>query len=332
MNPMFPTVLLALDGSPLAERALPYAEELACAAGAQLLLVRAVAVHPVCGPAADAQLAAAVREAEAYLDELAAGLARRGLAVGTAVPRGPSAGDAVVDEAYRQQADLVVLTTHGQTGLGRWEYGSAAEVILARAPAPVLLLRSWLRANHPEPPGDRPRLLVPLDGSPFAEAGLVAARRLARLLGGELVLCRAGPQPPLRPVRAPADAWLADYLQEEELDARRAAALGYLQRQAHRLAAQGYPARVHLTVGEPAEAIAAAAREEGASLVVMATHGIADAYRLLLGSVAEGVLRCDETPLLLVRPEDESVERLLDPLTVAHVTVQAASVGLAVPG
>ena len=63
MNPMFPTILLPLDGSPLAERALPYAEGLACAAGAQLLLVRAVVVHPVRGPQADAQLAAAVREA-----------------------------------------------------------------------------------------------------------------------------------------------------------------------------------------------------------------------------------------------------------------------------
>src|SRR5262249_37090273 len=85
---------------------------------------------------------------------------------------------------------LVIMATHGRSGLGRWVFGSVAARVLARAPAPVLLVRAWQGVHGPALPAMAPRVLVPLDGSAFAEEALPAARGLARALGGALTLLR----------------------------------------------------------------------------------------------------------------------------------------------
>jgi nucleotide-binding universal stress UspA family protein len=135
-------ILIPLDGSTLAESALTPAMELAGPAGATLLLVRAAEAHVV--PAADpveAQVKV-VREAEAYLESVAERLRRQGAhAVEPSVWYGPAPAS-IVDAARLRAADLIVMTTHGRSGLGRLIVGSVAESVLRGTTTPILLLRA----------------------------------------------------------------------------------------------------------------------------------------------------------------------------------------------
>lgn len=135
------------------------------------------------------------------------------------------------------------------------------------------------------------RILVPLDGSPLAEAALEHAVDLARGGSSTLVLLRAA-EAHVLPGMDPTDAQVSVVREAEE----------YLAGVAERLRGQGVT-RVETSVwyGPPAESIAEATRVRRADLVAMSSHGRSGVGRLLLGSVAESVLRSTDTPILLIR-------------------------------
>jgi len=147
---MYERILTALDGSELAERILPHVEALALKFGASVVLVRAV---PVMEQTVRAQAGLAAgyvdptpvieadrREAAQYLERIAERLIGGGLAVVWKQPEG-SAAEAILEHARGSSADLIALTTHGRSGLGRVVFGSVADDVLRRAPCPVLLVR-----------------------------------------------------------------------------------------------------------------------------------------------------------------------------------------------
>src|SRR5207248_9695637 len=126
---MLTTILIPLDGSPLAERALPYAEQMARVSAARLVLARAVQTHTLPGTdPAEAQVRV-VDVAESYLRGLAARLADSGVHTEVAVPYGAPA-PAILAEIGIRRPELVVMSTHGRGGLGRCVYGSVADQIL----------------------------------------------------------------------------------------------------------------------------------------------------------------------------------------------------------
>lgn len=294
---MFRTILVPLDGSPLAERALPFAEALARATGGSIVLVRAAWARVIADADWIEAQAEAMDEAKSYLERVADHLAKRGIPTQTAVSSGYAAG-VIVDETRLRKADVVVMATHGRSGLGRWVYGSVAEAVLARSQVPVLLIRAWQDEHAVDAIPDHPRLLVPLDGSEFAEAALPVAESLADALGGTLLLLRVVrlPEAPLT-----EDGKVIAYV-DQELERLRAEAQDYLARVARGLAVGHSAVESAVRVGEPSDAIVAASREFNASLVIMATHGRTGLSRLLLGSVADGVLRRGRVPVMLVRP------------------------------
>jgi nucleotide-binding universal stress UspA family protein len=173
---MYSTVVVPLDGSALAERALPYATQLVRHGGARLVLVRAALAHTVPGvDPTDAQLAA-TECAERELETTAERLRDQGLSVETHVYYGEAAW-AITDVAERQSAELLVMSTHGRGGLGRWVYGSVAQQVLRKATVPILLVSA--ACERPWPAEGPIHILVPLDGSAFAEEALGSARQLA---------------------------------------------------------------------------------------------------------------------------------------------------------
>ncbi|HEX5504385.1 MAG TPA: universal stress protein [Thermomicrobiales bacterium] len=291
-------ILVPLDGSALAERALPFAAALARVLDAPLLLVRAVVVPEDLGYDPARRQLEAVDDAEAYLRRLAADLGRQGTAVETVVPYGEAAG-AILDAARASEARLIAMTTHGRGGLGNWLAGGVATAVLARAPAPVLLVRAWHAGGALDRLERGARIVVPLDGSALAEAALPLATRLAGALGGELLLVRAVPPP--GPALTP-DGLRALVAGDEEVAAETAEARAYLAAVAGRLAARDYAVGREVRLGAPAVVIDAVCRERGAALVVLATHGRTGLDRLLLGSVAEAVVRHGSAPVVLVRP------------------------------
>jgi nucleotide-binding universal stress UspA family protein len=292
---MLTTVLAPLDGSPLAERVLPFALGLARATGARLLLLRAAQARPRPGGDPRADALDALGEAETYLDGVARRLDAPDLTVDTAAPYGDAA-QAVVDEAARRRVDLIAMSTHGRSGVGRWLFGSVADHVLRHAAAPVLLVPTAAVCRWPADAARR--ILVPLDGSALAPAALGPAADLARLLDGELLLTQVV-VPPQYAMQVAAEPYVLPDVDEE---AELAAARRDLEAAAEPLRRAGLAVATQALVGWPATEIAATARAGGAALIAMATHGRGGLARLALGSVAVGTLQQAGVPVLLVRP------------------------------
>lgn len=146
---MYETILLALDGSPFSERAVPHATELARRFDARLLLLR-VAV-PIVGPDDLAYgaipytyehiLETEQRRAEEYVAAKAAELSALGVKA-EGICRTGDAAATIVDLAVEREAGIIVIATHGRTGVARWVFGSVAIRVLQSSPVPLFLVRA----------------------------------------------------------------------------------------------------------------------------------------------------------------------------------------------
>jgi nucleotide-binding universal stress UspA family protein len=325
---MFTRLLVPLDGSERAERALPVAARIARASVAAdpapcLILLRAVTVPVTYGVMYEGQALQwrLIRDetelAQTYLGALARADALAGLAVETLVKVG-NAATIILDAAEDRRGDLVVMTSHGRTGAARWLLGSVAEHVARQSAVPVLVLpQTGPAPTGPHPAAEQPlRMLVPLDGSPFAEAALAPAVALAQALSApERAALHLGL------VLLPFEADVTSMPEGLALEGART----YLSRVAAHLR-DTYP---KLTVGwsvvaklDAAEALmrlAAGGEDAGGAgapsrcdLIAMATHGRSGMVRWALGSITERVLHSAELPLLIVRPRLEAAREAPD--------------------
>ena len=294
------TILVPLDGSPLAEQALSVAVALASHQSSRLVLVRAV---PAASAAAygdpHAQRAVAARErgdratVEAELGALAERLQHDGLSVEGHVTVGDAAS-AIVAMAAEEAADLIVMTAHGHGRSQQWPCGRVAEAVLGRTPVPCALVPP--EGQQPWPT-DRPaRVLVALDES---EAAAAMPERMVPLLtacGAELLLLWVL-DPPQYVVR-PSDSVTRPAVAHADV----AAVQARLERVADPLRATlGRPVATHVAVSPyPASTIAEVAREHRADLIALGLRGDAGGARPPLGSVALDVLALALCPVLLV--------------------------------
>lgn len=278
---MIEQLIVALDGSELAERALNYAVPIARGIGAP---VRLLSVVPN---------AAERGAAQAYLARLAPTVAQSGVAVNATVSEGDPAQ--VIDTTARPGRDLVVLTTHGRSGVGRWAYGTIAAQILEKGSAPVLLVRPWFATPGLVNGGRPPALLVPLDGTPAAEAAIPVAIELARGLNGEIALLGVA-EPALA---APSGFAFWGMAPAEPPREDEAVVRGYLDDLTARIGAPGVGITLAVRMGMPAAAIADAARDADATLIVMTTRGASNHE---LSPVVQELLLHDNRPILFVPP------------------------------
>ena len=291
-------VMVPLDGSPFAEQALPLALAIARRIGAHLHLVRVRAILPL-----------SVDEDEAYVKATAAEIESRLPAKVTpwvltdefgALQYPPPAPDMVAKTLAnhaREHADLIVMSTHGRGGVKRAWLGSVADALLRIAPRPVLLVRPGAVKFGIAEDADRviTHILIPLDGSETAEQAVPVARDLAEPLGASITLLRVTSPLALQLSSDPADGYpLAD-----PTSGRRAAV--------HNLNGVAAPLhRAGLTVDlrvieqlSPAPAIVDFAATHAVDLVALTTTGGGSIRRVLLGSVADHVIRKGETPVLV---------------------------------
>jgi nucleotide-binding universal stress UspA family protein len=299
-------ILVPLDGSLLSERALPYAAELARAAGASLTLIRAADAHPRLHLGLHQRHAA---DASNYLRTHAGQLRTQGLVVDTAVAPG-EAPHALVSEIERRRPDMVVMSTHGRSGVDRLVHGSVTDAVVNRVGCPVMLVRAELASGASAAPRFAgTRVVVPLDGSRFSEAALPVAIDLARDLRSDILLAQA-----IVPVyQVPTDLELVAAPSMDQalwlVDAEDAAA-EYLNGLAYRLSESEHGLRVtgRAHIGPLTEVIrelSPAAHDQLDSpigLVVMATHSRTGLARALLGGDADAVVRADNLPVVLVHP------------------------------
>ncbi len=287
-----PHVLVPLDGSAFAEQALSIAADVASALGVTLLLGRVTSPASLGARPEQAQGGAiallepvAVREmqAERYLERIAQQMRRPGLHIHTIATTGDPASE-LLRLISPEQTRLIVMTTHGRTGMARAALGSVADRLVRESCMPVLLLR--LQAGQ-LPHRNLGRALVPLDGSPFAEAALDAAVMLAGSIVHAITLLRVVPL-------------TRDWPTERALQEADSYLDGVRTRLAKRLEERATVQTQALT-GFAADTIIWRASHDF-DVVIMATHGEAGTRRWAFGSVADRVLHDSPTPLVLVCP------------------------------
>jgi nucleotide-binding universal stress UspA family protein len=298
---VYRSILVPLDGSPLANRALDAATAIAQKTRCQLHLVHVfrdfvVDELPLYGFSGEAARAAA----ENFILGTALRLQRTlDIKVDGALLEGSTA-PAIAERAVRMGVDLIVMGSHGRTGASRFWLGSVADAVLRSASVPVLMVRSHAAtpsATH----GLFERVLVPLDGSPLAESALRHAVTLAQMNGAHVHLLRI--EEPAEDLRL--SVWGLAEAGPDDLPLRLERADRYLDSTVARFAASLVPAtataeaRAAHRVGE---AIAQVALDRESDLIAMATHG-RGASRLLIGSVADKVIRGTQCSILLLRGE-----------------------------
>ncbi len=303
---MFKRLLVPLDRSPLAEQALGQAAAIARSSHAA---VDVILVHE---PLAFAGFADVPWNADQWGDEenYIATIAEEVLSgavvpISYAIQRGAPA-ETISHRAIDIDADLIVMTSHGRTGLSRAWMGSIADGVIRRSSVPVLLLRPIEGKSRYEAAHHLfKKILVPLDGSVWASDILSAAIALAESGDGRLVVLRVVQPVPLviadgnMPFAYPPP--IADEIATKRLVAEAKEQVVSLARRSRQ---NGTEIEPHVVVAaHVAQAILDFVRAHDIDAIAMSTHG-RGASRLLIGSVADKVLRGSDIPLLLRRPPE----------------------------
>lgn len=301
---MLSSLLVPLDGSNLSEGSLSPATTVAQASGARLNLVH---VHVPYEPdqllgntsfqleGVDiAEYDARHREeAERYLAEVEARVGQQGLKVTSRVLDGPPVVEELSRYADEVDTDMVFMTSHGYSGFRRAWLGSVTDEMMRRSTSPIFVLR----------PGDNGTLassapighiLVPLDGSELAESAFGPTSALVEATGARVTLVHVVALEMIFGPRIRAYLGLESQIKD---------ALVHLDRTADVLRERGFDVAIHATHGEsPAPTIAELATRLDADLIAIATHGYGGVKRVVLGSVADKLLRVSPLPLLVTRP------------------------------
>jgi nucleotide-binding universal stress UspA family protein len=292
---MYRKMLVLLDGSKLAEVTFSYARELAGRLNLSIDLLH------VCSPDDVDQMPMR----EAYIRHMAELLAAKPAGntfqtQGHVVVGYPA--DEILKYAHDNGMDLIMLATHGISGIRRWGLGSVADKVIHEAEVPVWLVPARLHETILYDKNEQRSILVPLDGSKLAEAVIPYVKDLVKQRGTEMevILLNVADKPPM-----PSMRWEEkEQIMGEKLAPLRTSGQVYLDHLAEDLQSEVIKTRVEQVMGDPADEIVKFAAEYHPRLIVMSTHGRSGFSRVVFGSVTENVLRrLQRTPLFLIRPD-----------------------------
>jgi nucleotide-binding universal stress UspA family protein len=272
-----PTILVPLDGSPSSERAISFIAALKKLGQFRVLLIRVQEVEDETGPD---EIARYLGQVQKRIEE------STGLHVGWTHPAGvPHAH--IQAEAANPWVSMLVMSTHGRSGVERWRIGSVADKTLRGAPCPTLLI-----GPDAEPAGEIKKLLVPLDGSNLAEEAVPVASALSRKLNASVRLITACPPPTV-------DYGTEAAVTPQLIEASRESAERYLD-QAKR-AFEERLVSTSVVLGFPTNVLLGELTSQPVDLVVMTSHGRHGFVRWALGSVTDRLIR-GPTPVLVLHP------------------------------
>jgi nucleotide-binding universal stress UspA family protein len=296
---MFTYILVPLDGSPLAEGVLPHVIAIAKAFNSQVTLLRvleqtATDFPPSLVDPLDWQIKKA--SAEAYLDKLATKLQDSGLDIQKELLEGPVA-QSILSYAHDNNFDLILLSSHGESGLSGWNVSSVVQKIILRAYTSIMLVRAYHTITPDKTDLSYRKMIVPVDCSQRAEYALPVATTLARYYGSELflahMLCR--PEMPRFIHLSQEDEELADRV----LERNRQIAQQYLD---HLSTRQSVDTQVLLVECENiVTELHRQVEQSGADLVILNAHGYSGGTRWPFGSVTTSFIAYGTTPLIIVQ-------------------------------
>ena len=315
---MLNVILAPTDGSGFDREAIRVAARLSDSAGAELKLVRVWSAPMVfTGPESlDYPREAIEREREyevarlnALKSEVEIGTRAR---VTTALLEGPIAGS-IARYAQEENVELVVISSHGRGGMARAAMGSVTDSLIRKTSIPVLVVKPSDRYLEEREPRLFRRILVPLDGSTVAEEILPHVTAVAKKYGAAVVL---------QHVLIPA-TYSQKRIQDSQLpwwEDDMEVAQTYLGEQAELMRKLGVPTTIDITIGESlSDSIMRAAARLRADLIAIGTRGRGGLARMIRGSVADKVVRCSRTSLLVFHPATHAVEEKRIPLAIAEL-------------
>lgn len=311
---LFNNIIVPLDGSDVSAHALPAARLIAGASGAKLTLVRGFDAIPDWqadasrGRRRGSMAAAEHDRLDAYLSGERLRLQHQGFPVPIEIEtrEGP-AHEIIAGVANREPNSLIAMSTRGQGGLARLLSGSVTSSVLGSTSNPAFVVRCN-QSECPVVPRSIDNVIVPLDGTESSESALQYAGELASAFDAGITLLRSIPDSAYFHAQAdwacvyggPPFAYWDGQQVIEDAEARSAQ---YLSNRAHSLATRlpGVDIQTVSPHDNPDKAILDLSQDLDNSMVVMATHGRRGLRRLLLGSVADRVIRHSSVPTLLVR-------------------------------
>jgi len=302
---MFQKILVPLDGSELAERALEPALTLARAAGGELLLLsipflKHMFVEERAGMGMllpHQSIEATRKELSAYLQRLTETRAPSEVVMKSRIGYGDEAS-VIVDTAVTEEIDLIVMSTHGFTGFSRWFLGSVTEKVLRSAPCPVLVIRDARPFSH---------VLITLDGSPLSEQALAPGFALASCYDAAVTLLQVKQEefaPNLIKQVEKHEQGLGD-LAGDDINFQAEYYLKRLAEEHHHLSKQ--EVQTMAVTGPVATEILETIEAEAVDLLVMSTHGRTGLRRWVYGSITEKVMRQANCSMLIIRPPAETL-------------------------
>jgi nucleotide-binding universal stress UspA family protein len=295
---MFKHILVPLDGSHLAEAALAPAARIAGTLGAPVTLIHILEQDARPEVHKDRHLTEA-DEAHAYLREVAARAFPSAAKVETHVHSAAveNVAQSIVEHAQKEFApDLIVMCTHGKSGVRGLLFGSIAQQVVARGTTPLLLVR-------PKPTGggfQLKKIFVPLDSESIHDDSLTLSEELARTFDAEIYLLSVVPTFGTLAGEQAATSSMLPVTTTALLDIKEENARGHLQEHLDALRSAGLRAAAEVARGDPASEIVKSAEKAGADLIVLSTHRRAGMGAFWARSVAPNVANRSTLPLLLI--------------------------------
>lgn len=284
---MYKRILVPLDGSELAENSLPYVKRIAKRLNSEVILM--IACQPIGYPELPLK---------AYLQKKLKELHSAGIRISHKLVRGDAATK-ILDFADKNDVSLIIMSTHGGSGVSHWPLGSCTSKVLQKTHVPTLLVRSS-KEKIKSFDFEIRRILVALDGSHFSEVIIPYVEDLVEGTDNEVILLRV-----VESVKLP---FTAGYIEHEKYEKEIAAkaeeeAKKYLQKKKAVLASKGINTSTVLLKGHPANAVLQYAKDNAVSLIAITTHGFSGISKWAYGSVAANIIEASTKPILLFRPQ-----------------------------
>jgi nucleotide-binding universal stress UspA family protein len=290
---MYKKIIVPLDGSELAEVALPFAEEEVGRTDSELILISVREQNDSRSP----------RLLQSYLEKIAE-TAKVDAEKYQKSPGGKvvnvrwvllngNPAEQIITFANKEDGSRIIMATHGQTGFTRWALGSVADKISRVFNGPITLIRAKGSRPAVHERGFFNKILAPLDGSKESEVIIPHVEELARDMEADVTLLQV-----LKP-----ENLIITYEGITQAESLKASAKDYIEKLTGRMQNKGINAKYIFieTQGEIAEEINNYTAQNYIDLVVMATHGRSGPRRWVLGSVANKVLNEGNTPIMLIR-------------------------------
>lgn len=283
-------LLLATDGSQFSEGAIREAIRLAKKCSSKLSAISVIETNPEYETIAPQLLEKSEKTAREHLESVKAQAKKEGVDCSTSILEGEDSYNYIAEEAAKNKMSMIIMGRRGRTGLKRLAMGSTAARVIGHAPCNVLVVPKAAIVEFKS-------IVVATDGSPYSTAAASEAIGIAKKNNSKLTVIAVVPAELATPTDVDFAATQRELLAEKEMQVAEKNAKAVKEAAVK----EGVAVQAFVMTGKPADAIIETAKEKGADLIIVGSHGRTGIERLLMGSVAERVIVMSSCAVLVAK-------------------------------